>query len=154
MKKQKTKFFETPEFTSREVAEQFFSRTGKKLGDCRRALPVAIVGSASSVTAFLLWDKLELIAGLLFLAALACAIASFIIGGGILTTIKWAWKLALAGWFIAWVPFVDICVGVMVFIVALGALFFLPIVGVGLNYLQYKQDYEYAALLLHGRVVA
>lgn len=67
------------------------------------------------------------------------AIPAYLIGGGIGKAIKAAWKITKIGWFLIPAFPVDVLLSIVFFILSLFVFFYLPIIFVGLNYVEHKR---------------
>ena len=80
--------------------------------------------------------------------ALLPAVPAYLIGGGILKAVKAAWKITKMGWFMIPVFPVDVLLAIAFFVLSLFAFFYLPIIFVGLNYVEHKRAYNAAQAYL------
>lgn len=71
-------------------------------------------------------------------------IFSYLVGGGILMAIKFAWKLTVIGWFMIPVFPVDLAICLAFFFLSLYGLAFLPVIFIGLNFIQQKKNLDAA----------
>lgn len=78
------------------------------------------------------------------------AIPAYLIGGGIFKALKTAFKLAKIGWFIVPVFPADLAFALVFLIFGIVAFLFVPIVFVGLNYIQHNKTYQAAQEYLAG----
>ena len=67
------------------------------------------------------------------------AIPAYLIGGGIGKAVKAAWKITKIGWFLIPVFPADVLLAIAFFILSLFVFFYLPIIFVGLNYVEHKR---------------
>ena len=76
------------------------------------------------------------------------AIPAYLIGGGIGKAIKAAWKITKIGWFLIPVFPVDVLLSIAFFFLSLFVFFYLPIIFVGLNYVEHKRALKAAEAYL------
>lgn len=76
------------------------------------------------------------------------AIPAYLIGGGIGKAVKAAWKITKIGWFMIPVFPADVLLAIAFFILSLFVFFYLPIIFVGLNYVEHKRAYNAAQAYL------
>ena len=76
------------------------------------------------------------------------AIPAYLIGGGIGKAIKAAWKITKIGWFLIPVFPVDVLLSIAFFFLSLFVFFYLPIILVGLNYVEHKRALKAAEAYL------
>lgn len=81
------------------------------------------------------------------LAALP-AIPAYLIGGGIGKAVKEAWKITKMGWLLIPVFPADVLLAIAFFFLSLFVFFYLPIVFVGLNYVEHKRSLKAAGAYL------
>lgn len=69
---------------------------------------------------------------------------SYLVGGGIFKAIGFAWKLTVFGWFL--IPFfpIDLLICATFFFLSLYGLAFLPVIFIGLNFIQHKKNLDAA----------
>ncbi len=72
------------------------------------------------------------------------AIPAYLIGGGIGKAVKAAWKITKIGWFLIPVFPADVLLAFAFFIISLFAFFYIPIVFVGMNYVDHKRSLKAA----------
>ena len=72
------------------------------------------------------------------------AIPAYLIGGGIGKAVKAAWKITKIGWFLIPVFPADVLLAIAFFILSLFVFFYLPIIFVGLNYVEHKRAFKSA----------
>ena len=76
------------------------------------------------------------------------AIPAYLIGGGIGKAVKAAWKITKIGWFLIPVFPADVLLAIAFFILSLFVFFYLPIIFVGLNYVEHKRALKAAEAYL------
>ena len=76
--------------------------------------------------------------------ALLPAVPAYLIGGGIIKAIKAAWKITKIGWFLIPAFPVDVLLSIAFFFISLFVFFYLPIIFVGLNYVEHKRAFNTA----------
>ena len=97
MAKQKKKFYEEMEFDDVQYAIDVVNEYQHKLNKVERGLFVAIITSAINV--FIFWADSQGLAvstevsGILSLVIVCGAIVSYVLGGGILRALRWAWRI-------------------------------------------------------------
>ncbi|MBQ4261987.1 MAG: hypothetical protein II709_08905, partial [Ruminococcus sp.] len=69
------------------------------------------------------------------------AIPAYLIGGGIGKAVKAAWKITKIGWFLIPVFPADVLLAIAFFFLSLFVFFYLPIIFVGLNYVDHKRAF-------------
>ena len=76
------------------------------------------------------------------------AIPAYLIGGGIGKAVKAAWKITKIGWFLIPVFPADVLLAIAFFFLSLFVFFYLPIIFVGLNYVEHKRAFKSAEAYL------
>ena len=76
------------------------------------------------------------------------AIPAYLIGGGIGKAVKAAWKITETGWYLIPVFPADVLLAVAFFFLSLFAFFYLPIIFVGMNYIDHKRALKAAEAFL------
>lgn len=80
--------------------------------------------------------------------ALLPAVPAYLIGGGIGKAVKAAWKITKIGWYLIPVFPVDVLLAIAFFFLSLFVFFYLPIIFVGLNYVEHKRALKAAEAYL------
>lgn len=129
----KVNLFEEPLFDSVEKAQ-------REVKFAKVNMIRTLIGTAFAVlsTVFLLIALIGKDSQYYVLAALP-AIPAYLIGGGIGKAVKAAWKITKIGWFLIPVFPVDVLLSIVFFILSLFVFFYLPIIFVGLNYVEHKR---------------
>lgn len=137
----KKNLFETMEFDNYAQAKDLVDGAEKKVKRILIGLGIAAVATLFTVIGLCCSNEMSQM--VFFLLAFLFAIPAYIVGGGLGKALKVAKKLAVLGWII--VPFpIDILTGLCTFIVAIYALFFVPIIFVLINYSQHRKDLKAA----------
>ncbi len=79
-----------------------------------------------------------------FTVTLALAIPAYLIGGGIGKALKTAWSITKFFWFLIPVFPMDVVIGLVGLLWSIFGLMFVPIIFVGLNYIQHKKTLDAA----------
>lgn len=140
-KKEKAKLFEAVQFE--DVARAQRAVTFAKINQIRILIGLAIALVATGLSAYGLWGNSEN-APLFFCFACMLAIPAYLIGGGIGKALKVAWNITKIGWFL--IPFfpADLLLAIGFFIFSLVGLLFVPIIFVGMNFIQHKKTLDAA----------
>ena len=136
-KREDKTMFDTQHFDNVQYAKDCLTEAESKLVKVKIGFFISIAASLSSFLGFQFGN------GLLLLGLLG-GIASYIIGGGFLTALKFARKVAFWGWFAAPFP-IDLVTGLAGLCFAAYGFLFFPLVFVYLNYRQVninKQEAE------------
>jgi len=147
MAKKKKRFYEEMEFDDVQYAVDIVNGYKHKLRKVERGLYVAIITSAFNV--FILWAESQGISvsaemsGIFSLVMIGGAIVSYVLGGGILTALRWAWRIGAFMWYIFVFP-LDLMMVIMGFGFSLVAFLCVPVIFVYMNYRQVKMDYKAA----------
>lgn len=155
-KKEKTKkgMFSHMEFDSAQFAQDVLVEMETKLEKSKKALKISAIASVLGGLGLMGMCCAEngssagALLAIFLPVAVVMAIVSYVIGGGILTGIRWAGKIAFLGWLITPIFPVDLLIGFCALIFACYALFLFPIVIVSLNYFQVKKNRDEAAAYL------
>ncbi len=144
-KKQKEKLFEEVQFQDVERAKRAVALA--KVNQIRILVGFVISLIAVVFTALMLWGNPEQKTTFMGVAIIL-AIPSYIIGGGIFKALKVAWKITKIGWFLIPMFPADILIALACFIFAVVGLLFVPVIFVGLNYVQHKKTLDAATSYL------
>ena len=140
-RKEKIQFIEKVQFQELEHAKRVV--TLAKINQIRILIGLVFALVATGFTAFGLWgdvaDPVEQ-----FCYAGFLAVPAYLIGGGIGRALKSAWKITQIGWFLIPIFPVDILVAIAFFFASLFGFFFIPVIFVGLNFLQHKRTLDAA----------
>lgn len=137
--KGKKAFFEDLQFDDAAYAQDVKEECEAKLKKVQIGLIIAAVASILSIIGWKFFGG-----GYPLLLGLIGSIAAYVLGGGILTAIQWAWKVAWLGWIVVPIFPFDLVALLAAGVVALIAFFCLPIIFVFCNYLQVKRNYDEA----------
>lgn len=154
-KKESKPLFSDMHFDDVAFAQDVYNSSTKKMQRCKIGLIVAAVAEVIWILLFLLGHKMGAFGDILSGFALVASIASYIVGGGIKMGLSFAWRVSTKVGFFGWlvVPFpYDILTGLMCTCIGImlipTLLLFIPLVLVGLNYIQIKKDYDAAQAFL------
>ena len=151
--KQKEKLFEEVQFQDVERAKREVKFA--KVNQIRILIGFIISLVAIVFTALAIWGDPEKTSGFAT-AAILLAIPSYLIGGGIFKALGVAWKITKIGWFLIPVFPADVLIALACFFFAVVGLLFVPVIFVGINYVQHKRTLDAATSYLAqcGAVVA
>ena len=135
-KKQKEKLFEEVVFQDIEKAKREVKFA--KINQVRILIGFGLSLIATVFTALSLWGNPENHYTFLGLAGVL-AIPSYLIGGGIFKALGVAWKITKISWVLIPVFPVDIIIAIFCFFVSFYACLFVPVIFVGINYIQHKR---------------
>ena len=144
-KKQKQTLFEEVQFKDIKRAERAVALA--KINKIRILIGFVIAVVSTIFTALAIWGKEEQQMSSLGIAFVLAA-AAYIIGGGIFKALGVAWKITKIGWFLVPMFPADILIALACFIFSVFGLFFVPIIFVGLNYINHKKTYDAAVSYL------
>lgn len=152
MTKKKNSFYSELVFDDAQLALDTANECKEKLAKAKKGLHLSIWATVYNLFGFALVAALlasisEDLISLAFVGIFVLSIASYVLGGGFGTAVKWAWKVAVFGWIIIPFPF-DLIVGFMTMAFALMCFFFVPVLFVYINYRQIKKDYSAAVKYL------
>ena len=96
------------------------------------SLSIATVSSLTGICCLMMMfggmkNLPDILGAMLMFITWGGSLASYIIGGGFGTALKWAWGVAKIGWFLVPVFPVDICTGMIGLVLGLLGLLFLPV---------------------------
>lgn len=137
----KEKLFEDVQFEDIERAKRELKLA--KFNQIRVLIGFIISLVAIVFTAIAIWGNTE-DSDKFWILAMLLAVPSYIIGGGILKALKVAWKITKTGWFLIPVFPADVLMAIMFFFFSVMGLLFVPVIFVGLNYVQYKKTLDAA----------
>ena len=143
--RKKEKLFEEVQFQDIERAKREVKFA--KINQIRILIGFVFSLIAIVFTALAIWgnpEKTSMFVGI----AVFLAIPSYIIGGGIFKALKVAWKITKIGWFLIPMFPADILIALACFIFAVVGLLFVPVIFVGLNYVQHKKTLDAATSYL------
>lgn len=147
--KRKAELFETVQFQDFNRAKREVSFA--KINQIRILIGLVLAAIATYLSISGLINQTEAWVG-----GFALGICAYLIGGGIGKAIKTAWNITKIGWFlIPFFPF-DFCLALACFLFSLYGLVFVPVIFVGMNYIQHKKTLDAAKRYLAecGRAVS
>ncbi|MBQ8255079.1 MAG: hypothetical protein IJY94_06220 [Clostridia bacterium] len=139
-KRQKEKLFEEIRFQDVEKAKRVY--TLAKINQTRILIGFIISVIAMIFTAIAIWGDGSVTIPMIL------AIPAYIIGGGIIKALKVAWKITKIGWFLIPMFPADVLIAIACFIFAVVGLLFVPVIFVGINYVQHKKTLDAATAYL------
>lgn len=140
-KRKQTKLIEDVQFKDIERAKR--AVTFAKVNQIRILIGLIIALIATGFTAYSFWGNADYPPLYICVASLIGVVA-YLIGGGIFNALKMAMKITKFGWFIIPVFPADILIGILAFFFSIFALLCVPVVFVGLNYVQHKRTLDAA----------
>ncbi len=143
--RKKEKLFEEIQFKDVERAKR--EVTFAKVNQIRILIGFIFSLVAIVFTALMLWGNKEN-TSMYATIAILLAVPSYIIGGGIFKALKVAWKITKIGWFLIPVFPADVLIALACFFFAVVGLLFVPVIFVGLNYVQHKKTLDAATSYL------
>ncbi|MBE6777070.1 MAG: hypothetical protein E7542_03040 [Ruminococcaceae bacterium] len=143
--RKKEKLFEEVQFKDIERAKR--EVTFAKINQIRILIGFIFSLIAIVFTALMIWGNPEQQTTFMGIAVVL-AIPSYIIGGGIFKALKVAWKITKIGWFLVPAFPADILIALACFFFAVFGLLFVPVIFVGLNYVQHKKTLDAATSYL------
>lgn len=143
--KQKEKLFEEVQFQDIERAKREVKFA--KINQIRILIGFIFSLVAIVFTALMLWGNKEN-TSMYATIAILLAVPSYIIGGGIFKALKVAWKITKIGWFLIPVFPADVLIALACFFFAVIGLLFVPVIFVGINYVQHKRTLDAATSYL------
>lgn len=153
-RKKKTHLFEETTFEGRDAAQEFLDKNAATMKRSKLGLQIAVLASVFGVICLLLdFDVISIdlpisVENVMLLICLIGSLVSYIMAGGILKSIRYSFRIAVVGWFIVPVFPFDLCIGLIALMLSIFAFIFVPIVSVGINYVQTKKDIEDAELFI------
>lgn len=136
-KKEKVQLIETIQFQDLKQAKRAVSMA--KINQLRILIGFLIAVGATCITLTSLKNGTEMWVAGFFLGFLA-----YLVGGGIGRAVKTVWKLAKVGWFLIPIFPIDLLFGFAFLVLGLYGLMFLPVIFVGLNFVQHKKTLDAA----------
>ncbi len=143
--REKEKLFEDVQFQDVERAKREVKFA--KINQIRILVGFIIAVISTIFTAIAIWGNAKE-PSLFWLLAGFFAIVAYLIGGGIFKALKVAGKITKIGWFIIPVFPADVLIAIACFIFSVVGLLFLPIIFVGINYVQHKKTLDAATSYL------
>lgn len=147
MKKEKEGLFEEQKFEDVQYAKDVLEASGKKKEKCKIGLIVALVSTILAAGGYALAEGASIqndVTEIMILIGWIGAIASYIIGGGLKVALSTALKITKLGWFLVPIFPIDLVVAIFAFFLAIISFFFIPVLYVGINYIQINKDYSAA----------
>ena len=139
--KEKVSLFETVQFEEFEHAKRVV--TLAKINQIRILIGLVIALISTGFTAYGIFGNVEKPESV-FITACIIAIPAYLIGGGIGRALKLAWSIAKFGWFLIPVFPADLGIGAIFLFFSIIGLLFVPVIFVGLNYIQHKKTLDAA----------
>lgn len=149
MAKEKATLYEEMEFDNVQYAVDVVNAHKVMYNKAKKGLHLSIFATLYTIFGFpIIGSLLSSILGNLgfeiaLISALCFSLASYIIGGGLGTAIKWAFKLGAFGWIILPFPW-DLITGFLLMGCSAMFFFFVPVIFVYMNYRQINMDYKAA----------
>lgn len=153
-RKKKSHLFEETTFEGRDAAQEFLDKNAATMKRSKLGLQVAVIASIFGVFCLMLaFDVVSIdlpipIENAMLLICLGGSLVSYVMAGGILKSIRYSFRIAIVGWCIIPIFPIDLCIGLMALMLSILAFIFVPIVSVGINYVQTKKDIEDAELFI------
>lgn len=135
-KKQKEKLFEEIQIQDMEKAKRIYKLA--KINQTRILIGFIISVIAMIFTAIAIWGNGSTTIPVLL------AFPAYLIGGGIFKALKVAWKITKIGWFLIPMFPADVLIAMVCFIFAVVGLLFVPVIFVGINYVEHKKTLDAA----------
>lgn len=139
-KKEKVKLFEAVQFEDLEHAKR--TVTLAKINQLRILIGLAFAAISTGYTIYGLLGNPADSSWMGF--AMILAFPAYLIGGGIGKALKAAWNITKIGWFLIPVFPADLLLAIGFFFISLILFLFIPIVFVGLNFIQHKKTLDNA----------
>lgn len=143
--RKKEKLFEEVQFQDIERAKREVKLA--KVNQIRILIGFIFSLIAIVFTALMLWGNKEN-TSMYGTIAILLAVPSYLIGGGIFKALKVAWKITKIGWFLIPVFPADVLIALACFFFAVVGLLFVPVIFVGINYVQHKRTLDAATSYL------
>lgn len=140
-KKEKISIIEEVQFKDLEHAKR--SVTMAKINQIRILIGFVFAAVAMVFTIIGIANKETFPSGS-FTVAFALAIPAYLIGGGIGKALKTAWNITKFCWFVIPVFPIDVALALAGFLFSIFGLMFVPVIFVGLNYIQHKKTLDAA----------
>lgn len=146
-RKEKEKLFEDIQFQDVQRAKR--AVTAAKINQTRImvGLVIAVIATGLAALGFLInpdSDNATIYIG----CSMFLAVVAYLVGGGIGKALKVAWKITKFGWFVIPVFPIDVLMAIVFFIFSIAGLLFIPVVFVGINYIQHKRTLDAAVSYL------
>lgn len=139
-KKEKVKLIESVQFEDLEHAKRTVTRA--KINQIRILIGLVFAVISTGYTVYGLLGNPADTTWVGF--SIILAIPAYLIGGGIGKALKAAWNITKIGWFLIPVFPADLLLAIGFFFVSVFLFLFIPIVFVGLNYVQHKKTLDTA----------
>lgn len=140
-KRKQTRLIEDVQFKDFEHAKR--AVTLAKVNQTRILIGLVIALIATGFAAYGIWGNAEDPVMYIGLAPFLGVVA-YLIGGGILNALKAALKITKIGWFMIPVFPADVLFGIVALFFSIFALLCVPVIFVGLNYVQHKKTLDAA----------
>lgn len=144
-KKNQRALIETIQFKDVERAKRAVSFA--QINQIRILIGLAISLVATGLAAYGIFGNTEFPE--MFLAGAVClAIPAYLIGGGIGNVFKIAWNITVMGWYMIPIFPLDVAMALVFFVISLLGLCLVPVIFVGLNFIQQKKTLDAARCYL------
>ena len=153
-RKKKSHLFEETTFEGRDAAQEFLDKNAATMKRSKLGLQVAVIASIFAVFCLMLaFDVVSIdlpipIENAMLLICLGGSLVSYVMAGGILKSIRYSFRIAIVGWCIIPIFPIDLCIGLLALMLSVLTFIFVPIVSIGINYVQTKKDIEDAELFI------
>lgn len=155
-KKKSAELFEAETFENKSAAQEFLDKNAAKMKRSQIGLIAAVISSVFGVLYFMIAfggasssSFIRDMEGVFGLIAIIGSFISYVLTGGILNSLRYSFRIAKFGWFIIPAFPFDLMLGAIALILAIFTFLLIPIVSVGINYVQTKKNIEAADLLVH-----
>lgn len=153
-RKKKSHLFEETTFEGRDAAQEFLDKNAATMKRSKLGLQVAVIASIFGVFCLMLaFDVVSIdlpipIENAMLLICLGGSLVSYVMAGGILKSIRYSFRIAIVGWCIIPIFPINLCIGLLALMLSVLTFIFVPIVSIGINYVQTKKDIEDAELFI------
>lgn len=150
----KSHLFEETTFEGSDAAQEFLDKNAATMKRSKLGLQIAIIASVFGVICLLLaFDVVSIdlpipVENAMLLICLVGSLISYAIAGGILKSIRCSFRIAIVGWCIIPIFPINLCIGLLALMLSVLTFIFVPIVSIGINYVQTKKDIEDAELFI------
>ena len=152
--KKKTHLFEETTFEGKDAAQEFLDKNAATMKRSKLGLQIAVLASVFGVICLMLaFDVVSIdlpipVENAMLLICLVGSLISYVIAGGILKSIRYSLRIAIVGWCIIPIFPINLCIGLFALMLSVLTFIFVPIVSIGINYVQTKKDIEDAELFI------
>lgn len=151
MKKEREHLFDDVKINTVQMAKDIITESEEKLKRVKRGMTIGAVATCGTVIGLILISiesSISFMGEIILAVTSILSIISYIIGGGIGSAFKLAWKLCKISWYIIPIPLVDIMLAIMVFGCSLFGALYVPILFVWLDSRQIQKNIEEAEKFL------